>query len=198
MRRTRINTEWRPEIDQALFRLASTGAQFPAITIQLNAVFGTQFTKNAVIGRFHRTFGAKTSRRTRSAEQIAEARRNPKPAPAAKPAAPKIAWRPPVLVHPVPEPIQPARETVRPVSIPCLAPVQVDSGPSEGPVTLLARTERQCCWPVNDRAPYLFCGAPKRTPRNENDVHFLSYCDRHHATLLVKPRRAVQTQEIAG
>jgi hypothetical protein len=197
MRRTRINTEWRPEIDQVLLRLAGTNAKFSVIAIRLNAMFGTTFTKNAVIGHFHRTFGAKTSRRTRSAEEIAEARRNPKPAPAAKPAAPKIAWRPPVLVHPVPEPVQPSREIARPVSISRPAPVQVDMGPV-GPVTLLKRTERQCCWPIGDRAPYLFCGAPKRQPRSEWDTSFRSYCDQHFQKLIVKPRRGVHSQEAAG
>lgn len=199
MRRTRKNTGWRPEIDQALLRLASTDAKFPMIAIQLNAVFGTTFTTNAVIGRFHRAFGAKTSRRTRSAEEIAEAKRNPEPQP-----------RPARI-----EPDRPAAIQVEPASIPRPSRVQAPtafekiseglnealaiargqakpaSGPASGPVTLIERRPGQCCWPVNDGGPYLFCGAPKRDPRSERDTSYLDYCDLHFGKMIVKPRYRV-------
>ena len=192
MRRTKLNTEWRPEIDKALLRLASTDAKFSLIAIQLNAVFGTTFTKNAVIGRYHRTFGAKTSRRTRGAEEIAEAKRNPKPKPPAKPAATGPRRHPPVLVRPVSIPVHPASETVRPVSIPHPSTVQVPA--ATGPVTLLDREPWQCCFPVNDGNPYLFCGAEKRKARSERDTAWLAYCDVHFRKMIVKPRRWGQAE----
>lgn len=223
MRRTRANSQWTQAIDQQLLRLAHSGMAFAVITLQLNAVFGTSFTKNAVVGRLHRrgvnvgkfefwTDAANAALRTLYAEearldviaakmtqqfvreysvgQIKAQLKRLGLGGTAKPAAP--ARRKPKQTQPAPKSDAPAPEAVQPVSIPRPTPVQAPA--AAGPVTLLDRTAAQCCWPVNDGGPFLFCGAPKRQPRTERDTAYLSYCDRHFRRLTVKPRRWGQAE----
>ena len=47
-----------------------------------------------------------------------------------------------------------------------------------GSVTLLERGPDQCCFPVNDGGPFLFCGAPKKAGS--------PYCKRHYK-LMYRP-----------
>lgn len=154
----RENPEWTPQVDEALLRLASAGLDFNAITIRLNDAFGTSFSRNAVIGRFHRKFGPKTTRK-RKIRTTAPAAREA----AALPTPPKCT------------PAQPRK-------------ISHEQAATD-PVTLDARSPAQCCWPVNEGGPYLFCGAPRRWPRHAGDTRFLSYCETHFAMLLDKPRR---------
>ena len=59
------------------------------------------------------------------------------------------------------------------------APPDAPCQPKFQPVALLERTSRQCCWPINDGDPYLYCGVPKA----EADR---SYCPYHR--WLMTPR----------
>lgn len=228
MKRTRMNTEWRPEINQALIRLARTDASFGVITIQLNAVFGTSFTRNAVIGRAHR-LGVRRDTIDYWTDAAIEALRDlvaedrgldfMASALTEQFGHAYLPWRvqkqiqklglsgtvrPAALAGPKPKrtratskPDAPAPQTVPPVSIPRPLPVQAPaSGLTSGPVTLIDRGPGQCCWPVNDGGPYLFCGAPKREPRSQRDTSYLDYCDLHFGKMIVKPRYRVA--EVTG
>ena len=75
--------------------------------------------------------------------------------------------------------LKPVSPKIKPPSLPkpAPAPVKYDGEP----VTLAERRPDQCGWPVNDGAPYLFCGAGKSGHKR--------YCA-HHAGTSVRSGRA--------
>jgi hypothetical protein len=50
----------------------------------------------------------------------------------------------------------------------------IPAGPNSQPCNLVALTNFTCRWPINDGAPYLFCGAPEA-----NLEMGLAYCPFH-------------------
>ena len=160
------SSPWTPDADQALADAYAKGASFSAIAADLNAQFGTSFSRNAAIGRAHRLglqrFKVRRPAKThadatdlKAARDRAAARRpappGPEPAPQPEPA--------PALT-PTAEPVPTARlSLVELRDTTCKFPLWVDRAPAPGP---------------DERA---YCGAPVPLPGpGERQVPYCGAC----------------------
>jgi hypothetical protein len=201
---------WDDEKDRALLRLRDADLAFETIASRLNEMFGAGLTKNAVLSRFRRMGGVQPL------EAIDHWR--PEVVEALKAGhgegltydgladklTAEFGWRysRQRTVNQVKKlglrdlknsggnhVLKPKRCAAVVVVAPRPVPVAHAPAPDCVPVTLADRRRDQCCWPVNDGNPYLFCGAPKRRPDPRSGAKFAGYCDHHFARLLSKPRR---------
>ena len=187
---------WSPKMTDHLLRLDAMAAGDTTITFKvmadrLNEAFGTNFERNAIAGKLQRLKAGtgytrpprKPGEKAAQASQPQPQAARSKPQPQQRPI--KRTLIPPALRkldrQPAPKP-QSAPARPQPW-LPPHEPVQSRH------VTLLERDASQCCWPVNNGGPFLFCGAPKRRPRNADDERYLGYCEAHFAKLLAKPRQ---------
>lgn len=185
------SSPWTPEVIAHLLRLDAVAASDPKITFKvmadrINEAFGTSFTRNSVAGRIRDCklgggYGP-AGRQPRQAGQKPVEPQQAAPAPQQQPKKRK-------LVPPAPKPpLEPA--AVKPSKPALPAPwLPPQEPPRSVHVTLIERGAGQCCWPVNDGGPFLYCGAAKRRPKNADDDRYLGYCEAHFAKLLGKPRQ---------
>jgi len=157
--------DWTPEEDATLSRLW-VDERKSAGEIMLSAFPG--HSRSAIIGRVTRLGLV----RVLSCDDIKI--REPRP-----PRAERRPSRPRTIVRFGSLGLQSQNPKVKPPSLPKPAPVPVKC--ESEPVTLSERRPDQCGWPVNDGAPYLFCGAGKSGHKR--------YCA-HHAGASVRSGRA--------
>jgi hypothetical protein len=134
---TRIGDKWSPVMLADLKRHFDEGLEARQIAARLNAAYGTQLSKSAVIGRLNRLgLFRKGTASQRLASNIAahQKRRRER----------KVVLAPPNPPH------VPAGAVILPIRR-----VVTVAMPSE----MLERS--RCCWPVTNEAPWLFCGLPK-------------------------------------
>ena len=152
-------SEWIDELD----KLARKGLANSVIAYRLNVMFGTDLTRNAIIGKRHRL-------KIRVKDLELDKQKTLRPA-----AKPEQVRSIPVLeTSPKPAGIKRRISNVTPLHTrrrtrrtdPILPPV------TGKPVSLLGRRRDQCGWPINDGDPFLFCGAIKENLKD-------SYCDYH-------------------
>lgn len=131
-------THWPPAHERHLRQLLAKKLGDAAIAHELNAYFGTAYTRNSIIGKRGRLKIAAPEGRKRAPSQRGKRvlPRGVQPAP-----------RPPVP----PLPPQPAQ----------LTKPGTPGGPHVAGMPLKLRQMHQCGWPLNDGGPFLFCGAPK-------------------------------------
>jgi hypothetical protein len=148
--------QWGPKQIDDLRDLWEKGFTFKEIAAHFT-VGTTQCTRNMVAGKIGR-LGLMRLRGHNGAQQAR--RQNGKREPCADRELPSVA-----VILPLP-----------PIAPPPAPRIKPDAGlPEAVPVTLLERRADQCCYPVNDGGPYLFCGAPKKKGS--------SYCEKHHKSM---------------
>ena len=148
---------WAPEQSDALRDCLSRGMSYGQAASAINARFGTEFTRNAVVGRAKR-LGLKTV----SARKTLLRPRPRGCAPEAAPKAPQKVARPTGTPASVPEPVKPVK--LRCVGIKPRLIAFADLEPGD------------CRYPYGgerEGEAYAFCGHP-RIPHS-------SYCRPHHA-----------------
>jgi len=154
---------WPPARVAALKRLHDEGLGDREIAARLNATFGTQLTKSAIIGCRHRLGLFRLKRAPERLQNRISAHSK----------QPRESKKKAVLVPPA------ARSRSRKAAkqqTPAKPNVPVAPQPAFGfatvPIPLEMLERRHCRWPMNDGGPYLFCAL-------NADEH--SYCDHHRA-----------------
>lgn len=143
LRRTE-RSAWTPEIDADMLKLTQTGTTYNDAATILNAKYGTQFTRNSLIGRASRLGGykprVKPSPEEREARKLArEARRNAERRKARQAQG-----------------VKPRRVTPRPErEITVLRCAEIE--PLH--ISLFDLNKNTCRWPYGE-GPYTFCGRP--------------------------------------
>ncbi|SFM00129.1 GcrA cell cycle regulator [Bradyrhizobium sp. NFR13] len=134
----RGDPKWTPEQDIELRRLLELGRSYTAVAEQINADFGTTFSRNAAIGRGHR-LGIKTDRRGLPGAGRKPTGRKPR---AVKPSAKPLPFK-------EPEPLE-------------LAPPFAGSLSLEFADLRPFSTEQvnQCRFPEGEGPAFLYCGNP--------------------------------------
>jgi GcrA cell cycle regulator len=147
------SSTWLPEWTEALTRLHEAGLSASAIAQRLTELFQREFTRNSIIGKRARCgiTSPLHEQRRRQLKAVGERRARTR-----APLKPKVELpkRPPKLS---------ARAPSTASGAPALVPAE--------PVDLYHRKSKQCRWPINDGAPFLFCGAPRAGEH--------SYCAHH-------------------
>lgn len=146
---------WAPEHSDALRDCLSRGMSYGQAAEAINARFGTEFTRNAAIGRAKR-LGLKTA----SARKVLLKR--PERRPESAPRTPQKLVRPDVPPAPEPEPVRAVKLRCVGIRPRLLAFADLEPG--------------DCRYPYGgerEGEAYAFCGHP-RIPRS-------SYCRPHHA-----------------
>jgi GcrA cell cycle regulator len=150
---------WAPEHSDALRDCLSRGMSYGQAANAINARFGTEFTRNAAVGRAKRlglktAAGQKVLSRPRRPARWGESAPNP-PRKVVRPAAP-------AAPAPIPEPVKPVKLRCVGIKPRLLAFADLEPG--------------DCRYPYGgekEGEAYAFCGHP-RMPRS-------SYCRPHHA-----------------
>lgn len=142
---------------------------------QIARALGEPCTRNAVIGKLHR------------AKLFSRGAPKMNPVVVGKPAVARLRPQRAVAVRAVrlPKPKLPPRPMLKPKLVSEPAPrIDMDAVlPASRPVTLMERTESQCCWPIGDPKidTFRYCGAPRASEG--------SYCKAHRLALRA-PREA--------
>jgi GcrA cell cycle regulator len=147
---------WAPEHSDALRDCLSRGMSYGQAASAINARFGTEFTRNAAIGRAKR-LGLKTA----SVRKVLPSRRRPARWGESAPNPPQKIIRP-AAPPPVPEPVKPVKLRCVGIKPRLLAFADLEPG--------------DCRYPYGgerEGEAYAFCGHP-RIPHS-------SYCRPHHA-----------------
>jgi GcrA cell cycle regulator len=148
---------WAPEHSDALRDCLSRGMSYGQAADAINMRFGTEFTRNAAIGRAKR-LGLKTV----SAPKVLLRPRRPARPPESPPRPPPKVARPEVSAAPAPEPAKPVKLRCVGIKPRLLAFADLEPG--------------DCRYPYGgeeEGETYAFCGHP-RIPHS-------SYCRPHHA-----------------
>jgi GcrA cell cycle regulator len=155
---------WAPEHSGALRDCLSQGMSYGQAANAINARFGTEFTRNAAIGRAKRLGLRAASGR----KALVRPRRSDRPTDSAPKASQKNALR--EIVHPEASPAPtPAPETAKPVKLRCV-------GIKPRLIAFADLAPGDCRYPYGgekEGETYAFCGHP-RLPHS-------SYCRPHHA-----------------
>jgi GcrA cell cycle regulator len=153
-------SQWNEVIHARLVELLKAGSSRGEAAKILNAQYGTSFTRNAIIGRTHRT----------NVTYVRPVRTAPPP-------------RPPKPQRNARTPFQPSG--ARAIALAMLVCEPVDTAPDTSPFacTLLQLKKRSCRWPLGDPkdADFRLCG-----DRKLDDV---SYCARHYLMAYTPPSR---------
>jgi len=141
------STDWPPEHSHALRELHAKGMSYGEITKEMNARFGTSYTRNAVLGRGKRmgVVAPETARERRQPPRWLMAKAECAQAPSVD------QHRLPFLVAPVPFPAEP-------VQLRCV-------GVSPRLVSLVDLEPGDCRYPYggdSDGDPIVFCGHPRQ------------------------------------
>jgi GcrA cell cycle regulator len=152
---------WAPEHSDALRDCLSRGMSYGQAADAINARFGTEFTRNAAVGRAKRL-----GLRTASGRKVVSRPRRPARWGESAPKPPERVVRPGASVGPAPAP---APEPVKPLKLRCvgirprlLAFADLEAG--------------DCRYPYGGEKQgeaYAFCGHPR--------IPYSSYCRPHHA-----------------
>jgi GcrA cell cycle regulator len=148
---------WAPEHSDALRDCLSRGMSYGQAASAINARFGTEFTRNAVVGRANR-LGLKPA----SVKKVTSRPRRPGRWGESAPKVPRKVVRQALSAEPVPEPVKPVK--LRCVGISPRLLAFADLEPCD------------CRYPYGgerEGEAYAFCGHP-RIPHS-------SYCGPHHA-----------------
>lgn len=149
---------WAPEHSGALRDCLSRGMSYGQAAKAINARFGTEFTRNAAVGRAKRLGLRPASVR----KALARPRRPARWGESAPPKEPGKVVRPAALAAPMPEPVKPVKLRCVGIRPRLLAFADLEPG--------------DCRYPYGgegEEEAYAFCGHP-RLPHS-------SYCRPHHA-----------------
>lgn len=128
------NTAWAGDMTADLLRMYADGLSMSVMAGEINAKYGTSFSRNAVIGKLHRM----GLRRGRAVPPLV---RKPR-----KPRGPykRVPWAVPVET--------PRQANTEPARAPAPDP--------RFACTILDLTNETCRFPVSEDSPFIFCGTP--------------------------------------
>jgi len=151
--------DWTPEHSRALRECVARGLSFARAAMEINARFGTAYTRNAALGRGKRMGLVGLARR--------EDRSTPKAGGAPKDKRDQQSAKVP-LPLPLPEPDHVAAALIAPVQLRCV-------GISPKLISLVDLEPGDCRYPYGgdkDDDPIAFCGHPRRAGSSYCTPHF--------------------------
>jgi GcrA cell cycle regulator len=149
------SNDWAPEHSQALRDLAARGMSFSEIAKEINAKFGTSYTRSAAIGRGRRMGLAAPSRPERRDNRASKLK-----------ASDTKLWKTPVEPETSAPPLPPPR--TEPLKLRCV-------GVSPRLIPLIELKAADCRYPYGgdkDGEPIAFCGHPRQDGSSYCAPHF--------------------------